>query len=395
MSNNFCIGQLQKIIDFKNGKSIEKQNGKIPIYGGNGILVFTQNSIYENLVIIGRVGAYCGSVHIETNKCWVSDNAIAGLPKDNNDIFYIYYLLKSIGLNKQHIGSSQPLLTQGILNNISVKIFFDLLEQKKIAAVLSALDAKIEINNRINAELESLAKTIYDYWFVQFDLPNENGKPYKTSGGEMVYHPELKREIPAGWEVSPIKDLIDILNGYAFKSEDYTTNGIFVLRTKNFGQNSIVEKLGDDVFLPLSFTISHEKYLCQEYDYHLVMVGASVGNRGLIYPCHLPALRNQNMWCFRPKQLSKIGKAFTKYFLDNLIEKTQYLASGSAREFFNKSDFNSRIVFVPNLKILDLFERTIFPLMKIQANHVAQNQQLTQLRDWLLPLLMNGQITMK
>ncbi|MFM6309431.1 MAG: hypothetical protein ACKPGB_14375, partial [Dolichospermum sp.] len=81
-------------------------------------------------------------------------------------------------------------------------------KQKKIASVLSSLDDKIELNNRINSELENLAKTIYDYWFVQFDFPDENGKPYKSCGGKMVYNQELKREIPAGWEVKPLVEWI-------------------------------------------------------------------------------------------------------------------------------------------------------------------------------------------
>ena len=221
MSKEMFTFKLEKIIDFKNGKIAPKKLGKIPIYGGNGILGYTDQSNYENILIIGRVGAYCGSVHIEKGKCWVSDNAIAGVHKHIENNEYNYYLLKCISLNKKQIGSSQPLLTQGILNKIDVNIYSDENIRTKIAAVLSALDAKIELNNRINAELEKMAKTLYDYWFVQFDFPDANGKPYKSSGGKMVWNEELKREIPAGWEVLQLSNKLTFEKGIEPGSAQY------------------------------------------------------------------------------------------------------------------------------------------------------------------------------
>ncbi|MCC8187180.1 MAG: restriction endonuclease subunit S, partial [Bacteroides sp.] len=201
------MSNIEEIIDIKNGKITPKSDGQYPIYGGNGIIGFSDQFNYENIVIIGRVGANCGSIHIAKGKCWVSDNALAGLPKNQNTLFN-YYLLKSLKLNSLQIGSSQPLLTQGILNKISIHFPKEQSIQKNIASVLSSLDDKIENNNRINAELEAMAKTIYEYWFVQFDFPDANGKPYKSSGGKMVYSEELKREIPEGWKVGKITEWI-------------------------------------------------------------------------------------------------------------------------------------------------------------------------------------------
>jgi type I restriction enzyme S subunit len=126
MSNSFRLGQLSELIDFKNGKATRPDDGNIPIYGGNGVLGYSSEHNFSDTLIIGRVGAYCGSVHIEKGKCWVSDNAIAGVPKPTSDNVYNYYLLTSLGLNKKQVGSSQPLLTQGILNNIKVRIEFDI-----------------------------------------------------------------------------------------------------------------------------------------------------------------------------------------------------------------------------------------------------------------------------
>lgn len=140
--------------------------GDIPIYGGNGILGYTNKSNNDSCVVIGRVGAYCGSVYYEANKCWISDNAIAANEKNNADIKFIYYLLKTLNLNQRHIGTSQPLLTQEILNNIEC-FLPDLETQKKIAKVLSALDDKIEQNNAINHNLQQQAQAIFRSWFIE------------------------------------------------------------------------------------------------------------------------------------------------------------------------------------------------------------------------------------
>ena len=143
---------LGEIIQFKNGKKRPANEGEIPVYGGNGILGYAAEANYNCCVIVGRVGAYCGSVYYEENPCWVSDNAIAALTKSDTDIVFAYYLLKGLNLNKRHIGTSQPLLTQEILNRIECRIP-SLSEQRQIASVLQALDKKIDTNRKINDNL--------------------------------------------------------------------------------------------------------------------------------------------------------------------------------------------------------------------------------------------------
>ena len=118
--------------------------------------------------------------------------------------------------------------------------------QQSIADVLSPIDKKIELNNRINAELEAMAKLIYDYWFVQFDFPDANGKPYKSSGGKMAYNQELKREIPDGWEVKPISEKLSIGSGYAFSSENYQKFGRYKLVTIKNVQNAGLDTTNTD-----------------------------------------------------------------------------------------------------------------------------------------------------
>ena len=143
---------LGEIIQFKNGKKRPQEDGQYPVYGGNGILGFSNEANYTNCIAIGRVGAYCGSVYYEPGSCWVSDNAIVALPKEETDIKFAYYLLKSSRLNHRHIGTGQPLLTQDILNRIECRIP-SLLEQRKIANILWLLDEKIKENQQINNNL--------------------------------------------------------------------------------------------------------------------------------------------------------------------------------------------------------------------------------------------------
>ena len=151
--------KLGDVIDFKNGKSIKKSDGNIPIYGGNGILGYTDKSNFSHTIVVGRVGAYCGSIHVEENLCWVSDNAIAGIPKEGQDLTYLYYVLKSLNLNSKQIGSSQPLITQSMLKDMVVDVEIDNEKQKRIAKSILIIDQKIQINNQINQELEAMSMT--------------------------------------------------------------------------------------------------------------------------------------------------------------------------------------------------------------------------------------------
>jgi type I restriction enzyme S subunit len=153
--SNWQEVKLVDVINFKNGRKKPDEDGDIPIYGGNGILGYTNNFNNENVVVIGRVGAYCGSVYYEPGECWISDNAISAQPINDNNVKYAYYALLSLKLNERRIGTGQPLLTQSILNNIDA-IYPRVEEQKAIADTLSCLDDKIELNNRINKTLNIL-----------------------------------------------------------------------------------------------------------------------------------------------------------------------------------------------------------------------------------------------
>lgn len=154
--------RLGEVLKIKNGKSRPKTKGHVPVYGGNGILDYTdQFNVQGETIIIGRVGAYCGATYFENNKLWVSDNALFAKTKENHFGPFLFYLLKNKKLNQYAGGSSHPLLTQSRLNDLEIKLP-PLSEQKAIAEILSSLDDKIELNNRISKNLEDLVFAFFE-----------------------------------------------------------------------------------------------------------------------------------------------------------------------------------------------------------------------------------------
>src|SRR5690554_3255735 len=193
-------------------------DGSYPLYGSGGIMRYVEKPLYEEeSILIPRKGTLSNLFYLN-EPFWSVDtmfysqiNKELALPK------YLYYTLKTFDLASLNVGSAVPSLTTQVLNEVLVSVP-DLPTQTAIAEILSSLDDKIELNNKINQELENLAQTLFKQWFIDFEFPNEKGEPYKSSGGALV-DSELG-EIPKGWEVGVLEDLIDFSNGNAFKSKE-------------------------------------------------------------------------------------------------------------------------------------------------------------------------------
>ncbi len=371
--------KLGDVIDFKNGKSVKKSDGIIPIYGGNGILGYTDKSNFSHTIVVGRVGAYCGSIHVEDNSCWVSDNAIAGVPKEGQDLTYLYYVLKSLNLNSNQIGSSQPLITQSMLKDMVVDIEIDIEKQKKIANSISIIDQKIQINNQINQELEAMAKTLYDYWFVQFDFPDQNGKPYKSSGGKMVYHPELKREIPEGWGVEKLnyfsKYVSDKVESSELNIENYVGTDNMIADMGGIELTTSIPKSGTST----KFSIGDILISNIRPYFKKIWLSDRVGG------C------SSDVLCIRTKKIVSREFVFATLARDDFFN---YDVAGSKGSKMPRGDkkhiMEYPIVF--DFEIADQFSKIVRPIYEAVHKNYIQNQELTQLRDWLLPMLMNGQV---
>ncbi|RYZ26847.1 MAG: restriction endonuclease subunit S, partial [Chitinophagaceae bacterium] len=217
--------KIYELVEVHNNKRIplsskerEKLEKVYPYYGAQGIVDYVDSYIFDGqYILVAEDGENLRSnnkdiCNLVNGKFWVNNHAHILSANKQNITKYLFYNFNLIKFEPFVTGSAQPKLNKERLLGIETYVH-EKITQQKIAAVLSALDDKIELNNKINAELEALAKTLYDYWFVQFDFPDEAGKPYKSSGGAMVWNEQLKREIPEGWEVKKLGELIEVKDG--------------------------------------------------------------------------------------------------------------------------------------------------------------------------------------
>ena len=356
---------------------------------------FNSNTLF--LSINGTLG----SLAKYQNEKIILGKSAAYINCNNIEIDFLYYYLRldfvQDNLYKVATGSTIKNLSLDSLRNLLIPCP-KLSTQKKIAAVLSALDTKIELNNRINAELESLAKTIYDYWFVQFDFPfdfaqgkpSADGKPYKSSGGEMVYVEEgnSDRAIPAGWEVKKLgKVLKTALGGTpSTKEPNYWLNGD--IPWLNSGEISN---------FPI---ISSEKHVTQA---GIDSSAASLLPKGsvvvsivrYIRPSILAIDACANQSVLGIYESDKLLNSFIYPYLVSQVPRLMSLRTGAQQPHINKETIDTSLILIPQNDVLLSYYKIANPLFKEIIKIAFQNQQLTQLRDWLLPMLMNGQVSIK
>ncbi len=264
--------------------------------------------------------------------------------------------------------------------------------QKRIANILDDINNKIENNNAINAELEAMAKTIYDYWFLQFEFPDENGTPYKSSGGKMVWNEELKKEVPEGWEVDKIGNLFDSQAGYAFKSENWTSCGHPVLTIKSIDTDGCVN-LHEASFIE-TYLPELQKYAVSNGNMIFAMSGNTIGKLGIIASSIENILINQRVLILKT---STKDIAFP-YFLikdkkvQNIIFK---LGTNSAQPNISEDALRNIKVLLPSMPLIKKYNMFVSDFFATIIHNRIENQELASLRDFLLPLLMNGQVGFK
>lgn len=262
-----------------------------------------------------------------------------------------------------------------------------------IASVLSALDSKIELNNRINAELEAMAKTLYDYWFVQFDFPDKNGKPYKTSGGKMVWNDELNREIPEGWEVKLLGTEIEIQRGISYTSKEINGDGIPMISLNSFNLNGTYKPEGIKKYSGKYTEKNNTKpgdLLIAATD---VTRNADIIGRAILVPDYY----NGDL-VFSMDIAKIISKNIPSSFLMMLFNSNHYhnyikwYASGTIVLHLNLDGTKRYNIELPPKELLQKYDSLYQPIANKIYKTAIENQKLTELRDWLLPMLMNGQV---
>ena len=336
----------------------------------------------KNDILIANIRPYLKKIWQADIDGGASSDVLVVRPNDVIDYNFLYYALTQDSFFEYVMkGSKGTKMPRGdksqIMNFVIPDLEID--EQIKIGKLLKSIDQKIQINNQINQELEAMAKTLYDYWFVQFDFPDQNGKPYKSSGGKMVYNPELKREIPEGWGVEKLSKIANITMGQSPKGSSYNEVGeglLFFQGSTDFGWR-----------FPMARQYTTEPSRMAEEDDILLSVRAPVGT-----------LNIADTRCCIGRGLAAINsKIGANSYIFNVMQDFKKLfdlrnSVGTTFGSITKDDlYNLKIIYPPN-ELLMNFDQLVKSFDREIKNRSRQNQELTQLRDWLLPMLMNGQV---
>ena len=357
----------KEVIELSSGKNISEQlfissekyseiKSKFPVPQENDVLITAVGTIGEILVV-------------KDPNFYFKDGNLIWLRNINFeiiDIDYLYYFLKSDLFQKtikyNNIGAVQKALTIDFFKTVKITLP-SLDNQRKLISVLKSIDKKLRINNQINQELEAMAKTLYDYWFVQFDFPDQNGKPYKSSDGRMVYHPGLKREIPEGWGVEKLSHFLTIKNG---KDHKHLLDGKFAVYGSGGIMRMVTDYLysGESILFPRKGTLNNVMYV------------------------------NEKFWTVDTMFYSEVNKNNSALYVFYSVKDIDFnkLNTGTGVPSMTSSILYDLNIIVPEENILEKFNTIVKQNYETIKLNSIQNQELTQLRDWLLPMLMNGQV---
>ncbi|EAZ9264647.1 restriction endonuclease subunit S [Salmonella enterica] len=366
--------RLGDLITLKRGYDLPEKvrvAGPYPVISSAGISGYHNAFKVEGPgVVTGRYGTL-GEMYYAEGRYWPHNTALYVQDFKGNDPKYIYYLLGCLGRIRTSDKSAVPGVNRNELHEMEIPAISDPSVQVKVRKVLETIDKKVDLNNRINAELESMAKMLYDYWFVQFDFPDANGKPYKTSGGKMVYNATLKREIPAMWGVSNLGEIAELYQPKTISGKDFISNGKYLV----YGANGIVGRFDEYNHVESVVTIT-----CR---------GNTCGNINITRPY---SWITGNAMVVRPK-----CDYLVPYYIYNLLllSEVDKVITGSAQPQITRANLAPLKVVIPDSNVTQKFSMFADNLFKRHTAILDENETLQKLRDWILPLLMNGQVTVK
>ena len=385
-SKDFGVGEnlVVKIKDIK-PPIIDVENADKVDVSKYSIQKLEKFKVFPDDIVIAMTGATIGKVgRNKSGRTVFLNQRVAKInPNFKEDLDFIYYCINNTVfleyvLNNVDSKSAQANISHFGIGNFEIN-WYDRETRQKIAKVLTCLDDKIFINSQINQELEVMAKTLYDYWFVQFDFPDQNGKPYKSSGGKMVYNSELKREIPEGWGVEKLEKIANITMGQSPKGTSYNEVGegmLFFQGSTDFGWR-----------FPVARQYTTEPSRIAEEDDILLSVRAPVGT-----------LNIADTRCCIGRGLAAINsKVGANSYIFNVMQDFKKLfdminSVGTTFGSITKDDLYSLQLVYPPTELLMEFDQLVKSFDREIKNRSRQNQELTQLRDCLLPMLMNGQV---
>jgi type I restriction enzyme, S subunit len=399
MSNLHPYLLLDEIANFANGKALATskydEKGMFPVYGSNGIIAFSNEKRYDDgVTVIGRVGAYCGSLYFTNGPAWITDNAIVSTGKNGLENHFLYYLFRTLKLNRTAIGSAQPLLTQSGLKVIKVRVP-PIEKRNAIQAILSALDDKIENNRKMNETLEEMARAIFKSWFVDFDPVHAkaagNAPAHMDADTAALFPSSFGDDgLPMGWNEGLVSDIahlnkatlkpsefaLEFIEHYSFPAFDegkfpaIDFGGDVKSNKTIVPPNSVLlSKLNPNierVWLPI-FCTEHKAVSSTEF---LVLTEKGIGRKSFLYVL------------FR-------SRAFAVRY-EGLVTGT----SKSHQRVRPQMLLDMNVV-IPADELVKTFSEQVGGLFEKVISNQKENQTLATLRDTLLPKLMSGEIRMK
>ena len=399
---------------FSRGKSKHRpRNDERLFAGGKYPFIQTGDIKDANLYIKNHTQEY-GEFGLKQSKLWnkgtlcitiaanIAETAILSYPacfpdsvvgfnayESQSSEIFMYYVFEYIKASIQNVasGSIQDNINIDYLTTLNFKIP-EKNYQDMIVALLGAIDKKIISNNDINDNLEQQAKLLYDYWFSQFDFPDKNGKPYCSAGGKMVWNEQLKRNIPENWKVVPLSTVLNFKSGFSFSSDLYVTEGKYKLLTIKNVQDSGINLNVDNYINDVPSNVPDYCFL--KVNDILMSLTGNVGRIGIMYDSG--CLLNQRVAL--AKSVNEDLHSFVYFLLKSDIIRKQYetIANGSSQKNLSPVE-SENILIAYNEQIAIHFASVTNKHLKIIVSNLAENEKLIHLRDWLLPMLMNGQAT--
>jgi len=381
-SDSWNTKLISDVVELKYGKGLkesERERGIIPVYGSKAKIGYHNKYLVKGPgIIIGRKGNV-GFVSLSRGDFWPIDTTYYVIFKDKEDYVFWYYLFQTLNLNQMNSHSAVPGLNKDYVYNLKVKIP-EYREQQTIAKILSDLDEKIELNNQMNKTLENIAQAIFKRWFIDFEFPNENGEPYKSSGGEMV-ESELGL-IPKGWEILSLSNIADFLNGLPLQNyrprEDEEWLPVIKIRELRNGITDSTERCTSNI---------PKNYIAENGD----VIFSWSGSLEVVIWTYGKGAINQHLFKVRSE---KYPKWFYYFWLLRFLPEFRKIAEDKATTMghIQRHHLNESLLPVPPQELMDKLGKSIESIFEEVITLRIQSLTLSNIRDLLLPKLMTGKI---
>lgn len=357
-----------------------------------GISAFRQKVLPVNSVIVTCIGSQMGKVALNKKECVTNQQINSIIPNKAFNSDFIYYVISSMQDYLRNLatgGSTMPIVNKSTFEDITIKAP-DIDTQTAIAEILSSLDDKIELNNKINQELENLAQTLFKQWFIDFEFPNENGEPYKSSGGEMVECPDSYREgeIPKGWEVGTLNDILEVKGGTTPSTKEPSFwDGEF-----HWTSPRDLSNLQFPLLLNTDKKVTKEglKKISSGLLPKGTLLLSSRAPIGYLAITEIETAINQGYIAINARE--GFSNLYLLYWIKSNMDLIIKRANGSTFLEISKTNFKQINCLIPSKKILNEYVYQIEVLFEQLRINLIENQELTNLRDTLLPKLISGEL---